>query len=292
MKKFLFFALLAIDCYGQSVLEDAQGKSGMYSLKGGGNVKLNFSDAAATLAYARPFANSDSGFRFGYSVTGKSNGGVASLVSKGEFVPTVSASMVVGYRNWLFEPLRSTDTADKGEDGVFLEIAPSYSQFKTIDTSLAYDKQLKKDNFWGGMVALSYAARYHNVLASGRVQAERKSNFDDLKSVQVADERIVYSSTTQKRSLVTTNPYRLGALTDFVTYSARLDMVAIPDFFHNRIGLDFNLKMPALETDFTVVPGMGILLTENGAPSKVVGGLSVAFPDDKISLGLIAGYNF
>ena len=292
MKRLLMLALLSIDCFGQSVLEDAQGKSGMYSFKGGGNIQLDFSGASATMAYAKPFSNSDSGIRFGFSASGKSEDGVANFVSRGKFAPTVSASMVVGYRNWLFEPLRSTDTADKGEDGVFLEIAPSFSPFRTIDTSLAYADQLQTNDFWGFSAALSYAARYHDFMYSSRLEADRISNYDDLDFVEVSDERILYSSATQKRSLITSNAYKLGPLTDLLTYSARFDVVAIPDFFRNRIGLDFNVKFPTLEYGLSVSPGFGVLLTESGAPSKIVGGLSVAYADHHTNLGMIAGYNF
>ena len=287
MKTILLVAFLSIACFGQAALQDAQGKSGIYSMDGGGNFKINFSEASATLAYSTP--KDTHKVSYGISVSSKSNEGVASLVSEGKLVPTISASLIIRYRG---TELDLNQTTDKGDHYFYLEVAPTYSQFKTIDTAKELPKQIEKTRSVGFSSATSWVYRFHNMVTSCRLQAENSSNYSDLSSVRIVDEEEIFTDSTSRRYISKVGDYRLGAIKNSWGFSARADAVFVPDLFGNRIGFNYNLRLPEINESLEFTNGFGVLLTEKDNPTQVVGGVSVAFRDNKMSTGLVAGYNF
>jgi hypothetical protein len=120
----------------------------------------------------------------------------------------------------------------------------------------------------------------------------RRNNSDDLDSVSVEDQSFTSSSGTTQRRAFSSKTALSGDYKEFIAVPLNTDVVWFPGRFDSRIAIDFFTRSNLGSTDRKFVPGVGLFLTKEKSPTKVVGGISFSYDDGKPRVGLIGGYHF
>ncbi|MCA1618064.1 MAG: hypothetical protein LC795_01870 [Acidobacteria bacterium] len=200
------------------------------------------------------------------------------------------------------------------------------ASYKLLNTGGAFADQIRKQNFDGFSATVAYnalitldsvkelrkqrealrAARRNNldppeltpreskgsVILGISLGVKRANNIDDLKSTDVEDQIFTSSSETTQRSAFAKQTVLRGDYKEYIAVPLNTDVVWYPGRFRSRIAFDFFTRSNLGSTDRKFVPGAGVFLTKEGKPTKVVGGISLAYDDGKARLGLVSGFHF
>jgi hypothetical protein len=297
MKKIIFilFTLIIFQPYinAQTGFEDAESKSSII-LDRNGVSKFNITDASIKIGYL--FHNSESRYRFGIDVSGKAENGIAALFENDNIAPNANLNLTLGYQTILSQSLNDSIINTSNlivDDWLTIQIGYNKAQYKLFDPLKAKEDQIQKRNFDGFNITGYYNILFkYNYFLGISIGFAKLNNYQSLKEVELIDKTIIIDELGFQRYINKTQKLRRG---DFNTVNHILfnfDAVWIPKFFSNRIGIDVFGRYDKIEGTDSFTPGLGIFITQDGAPTHVIGGISFSYKDKDLKIGLISGFNF
>jgi hypothetical protein len=197
----------------------------------------------------------------------------------------------------------------KAFDWISLRVAYKRARYKLLDETAAFANQVRKQNFDGYSATLAYnrvitlddlsKAGLENAKGSKgslifgvSIGVERRNNSDDLNSVDLEDQSFTSSSGTTQRRAVSKQTVLSGEYKEFIGVPLNTDVVYFPGALNSRVAIDFFTRSDLATTGRKFVPGVGLFLTKEKSPTKVVGGISFSFEDGKPKVGLVGGFHF
>ena len=192
-------------------------------------------------------------------------------------------------------------------DQLDLRVGASRSQHRLLAPDAAFGDQVVTEKPVALTALVSYSIEYGSspggawprVLGIG-VGAERRDNSGALSSVDLRD--VVFSSESDpssgRRVVRTGEVVRKvlrGTLDEYNAFVASTDFVLYPPQFKNRVGVNAFTRYASggagVDDEFT--PGIGAMLVKEGAPRKVLGGISLAWKRTRDpEVDLVVGFNF
>lgn len=282
--------------HAQRVFEDAGGDTSIFLESGGGFIRANVTESSVRASYL--FDVSNKPYRFGFEVFGKLSGKVANIFQEDRPAPGAGVRISVGKKHLFSERPTGVPLATRrlSDDWLTLQFGYTRARYTLLSEERSFADQVGKKNFDGFSATLAYNALFRSqrgpVLWGISGGAERKNNIEDLDEVEVNDE--VFSSSegnTQRSVIFRRNAFR-GTYTEKIAVPIQSDLVWFPAKFQSRIGTNFFVRSNIGEGNKYIEPGVGLFLSEDGAPTRVIAGISVSVREGKGRVGLIAGFNF
>jgi hypothetical protein len=299
LKQILAAAAMTILCclssFGQTAFEDASGNSSIVLKDQGGFARVNVSDSSVKLAYL--FDMSNRSVYYGFEVSGKLSNDFAGLFSSGTPTPEARFSALVGKR-FIFsqKPTGNPTEGALTDDWITLRTGYRRARYKILSEDSVFADQVRKKNFDGFSTLLSYNALFRNsngpILFGASTGAERRNNIDDLDEVEVNDQVFTSSDGSTQRSVIASQKAFTGVYKESTAIPIYTDLVWFPKQFESRIGLNAFTRSNVGKGNKNFEPGIGLFFTQEGSPTRVLGGISISARDGKARVGLVAGYNF
>jgi len=292
-------ALTMLVCFStahaQDAFEDEKGDSSIFLKDGGGFAHVNVSDTSVKLGHI--FERTDKNYFFGFEVTGKLSGDFASLFESHKPSPEAKFNAFIG-RKFLFSK-KPNDQPTKGpltDDWLTFRMGYRRARYKLLDEGNTFANQVRKQSFDGFSAIVAYNAQFKSkrgpYIFGVTGGAERRNNVDDLDEVEVNDQVFTSLSGTTQRSVVAKQTALTGTYKEMTAVPIRTDFVWFPAQFKSQIGLNFFTRSNVGQGDKNFEPGVGLFFSKEGAPTRVIGGISISLRDGKARVGLVAGYNF
>jgi hypothetical protein len=194
-------------------------------------------------------------------------------------------------------------------DWIGVRVAYKRARYKLLDKAAVFANQVRKQNFDGYSATLAYnrvitldklskaaleqAKRSKgSVILGVSIGVERRNTSDDLDSVDLEDQSFTSSSGTTQRRAVSKQTVLNGEYKEFIAVPLNTDVVYLPGALNSRVAIDFFTRSDLGTTGRKFVPGVGLFLTKEKSPTKVVGGISFSFEDGKPKVGLVGGFHF
>jgi hypothetical protein len=262
------------------------------ALRGGGLLNVNFADANVSFGLVRQVSTDR--WRVGIDGALKAKDGLVSLVDDGFALRSGDIGGFVGY-----DFLPKNSVIEYG----FLAGRVKYTR-ATLDILPDNSTTLEVLNtkFNGGTAGVVYNALLDTARGKGggeeflvgiAVDYGRRHNADTLDSVQVCEDSHSVTTTTQTvRRVSECKEASRGAYSTSNRVTAAVDLLWYQRWSSNRVALAFLGRYDELKHDTAFVPGLGIFVTESGAPLKVQGGFTIEAVDHKVRLGLQVGFPF
>ncbi|MEW6774498.1 MAG: hypothetical protein AB1304_10930 [Bacteroidota bacterium] len=279
---------------GQSMFEDSKGKSAIF-LPNGGTFGLNIADGSIRLSFAQNVSTSP--IFLGLDVSGKTNDGVLSLISKGNISPGAKVNGVIGVK----ELFRKSDIFD---GWIALKAGYEGSAFKLYNPDSAFSKQITKTTFNSFVTSLSFNLKIHgNKLLAVSVGYQKSNNYSDLDDIELIDKKIITDSATNTtRTYETKTKAKVGDYKAFQQIPINLDYFWTPKNLP-RIGFYHYWRNAYSIEDkkFTNGFGTGIYLLKKNHPLSSIAGVVFEVKDiTKLSenygkgfvVNIVASYNF
>jgi hypothetical protein len=310
-------AITFVPAQAQMPFQDAKG-NGSILLSDGGFVQLNLADPSVRIGYLHDLSSQR--WSVGFDVSGKLTGSRASLLNKNQVSPDVKVGFTFG-RKYLFahrldlsdpsdvQKLKDAQTKavshgakpsdDFGEywkalpyDRLALQIGYAFKQYSLFDANAAFEKEVFKKDFHSPSAAVVYSIQLNgSSLYGAALGIGRSNNSSDLTEVDVRDiNSTTFSSTV--REVVRTRPVLRGDFKQSTSVYLNSDYVWYPRTTFSRIGVDFYTRSVFTGIDKGFHPGIGVFLSEKGAPTRVLGGVTVSYDQGKASVALVAGFSF
>jgi len=177
-------------------------------------------------------------------------------------------------------------------DQVAFQLGYTRAQYQLYSESVPFGQQVYKRDFDGLSGSIVY-----NLLPSGghslwgvAAGLKRSNNFDNLTEVEVRDISTVVDNGIE-RQVVRVRKARRGDFKESTDFFTNGDYVWWPSRFDSRIAMDIFVRTTPGGVDTHVRAGLGVFLTEKGAPTRAIGGLSVLFGGET-KVALFAGIPF
>jgi hypothetical protein len=194
-------------------------------------------------------------------------------------------------------------------DWISLRVAYKRARYKLLDEAAAFANQIRKQNFDGYSATLAYnrvitldnlsktalenaKGSKGSVILGVSIGVERRNSSDDLDSVDIEDQSFTSSSGTTQRRSVSKQTVLSGEYKEFIAVPLNTDVVYFPGALNSRVAIDFFTRSDLGTTGRKFVPGVGLFLTKEKSPTKVVGGISFSFDQGKPKVGLVGGFHF
>lgn len=181
----------------------------------------------------------------------------------------------------------------KGFDRLTFQGRYAFQQFNLFNPAAPFASQLTKKDFRSPSAELIYT-RYigGGKLFGVSIGVEKANNSGDLTEVDIRD-YITGTSGPTTREFGRTRKALLGDFRQYTRSFVNADFAVFPKKFKRRIGVNLFARSEIAGENKGVRPGIGIFLSEKGAPTKVIGGVSFSVDNNgKANLALTAGYNF
>ncbi len=291
MTLFFFFSPLL---KAQSGFEDSEGKSSIIYLESGGIGKINITDANIKLCYLHHV--SDEYFRYGGEVMGKASNGISTLFEKKDIAPEAKIRASLGYQ-WILSAKPSGEVEEDNtmivDDWTTIQVGYSHGQYRIVNPRNSFDHQIEKQKFDGFSIVGYYNLLFkHNFFLGVSIGLDRQNNYGSLEEVEVTDRTVTFDTSGFSRSIVTTESLRRGEFIVNNHFLANYDIMWIPGFLNYRMGIDLFGRYDRGGGNSNFKPGIGLFITEKGAPTKVVGGITFESVDHVLRIGLMTGINF
>jgi hypothetical protein len=121
---------------------------------------------------------------------------------------------------------------------------------------------------------------------------ERRNNIGDLKEIEIEDQTFTSTSGTTERRALSRQQVLDGVYKEFIAVPLNTDVVWHPRPLAGRVGINFFTRSNLGNVNREFVPGVGVFITQEGAPTKVVGGISFSIKDGNGRVGLVGGFHF
>jgi hypothetical protein len=295
MKNFIYsiigFIFLTPIIIAQSGFEDADGKSSVI-LGEGGTGRINISDANIKVSYL--YRNSKSYFRFGIEFTGKAENGFAPLFQNENIAPNAGGKISFGYQ-WILskKPKGEPITSIFVDDWLTLQIGYNRAQYKLFFPNNAMSTQIQKQDFDGYNITGYYNILFkQNFFLGLSLGFNKENNYQSLKEIEITDKSIIIDSSGFQRSTNNTFKIREGTYKTSNHVLFNYDLIWVPDFMKDLIGIDIFGRYDKDPDNNNFTPGIGIFITQRGAPTQVIGGISFSYEQKELKIGFISGYNF
>lgn len=229
------------------------------------------------------------------------------LLKKGETLPKPkTAKNLVEYLGEVTESglLRGIDTGQIFDLPELKKFAPNFSrilfqggysfkQYNLYSPTATFDNQIHKKNFHSPSAQLIYFRQLTGrKLLGASVGVQRSNNIGDFTEVEVRDfTSAVSGSTTREVSRI--RKALRGDYKESTKAFINTDFAWFPAALESRIGVNFFTRSGLTGNEKGFRPGIGLFLSEKGAPTRVVGGVSVSLDNNrKANVALTAGFNF
>ena len=291
------FAALCLSLAGASSLsaqrtgfEAGDGSTSIF-LQNSGAISFNVADTSIRFAYARRV--SDSLTFWGLEAVGKPSDGIADYFQKGKPASNAGGSVMFG-RHFVDIDNRTGNEVLKDHWVVF---QGTYNR-SSINNVAAADAGNRKINFDGYGATVAYNARFAphgdgtGMLFGISAGVERRNNLEDLTPVTIDIQ--VASAVTATQTTITKQEKTgyFGPYHQYVAAPLYTDLVFLPLRFKSRIAFDAFTRSDLAHSMRSFSPGVGVFYTAEGQPTKVIGGVSAAYADGNLRIGLVAGFNF
>lgn len=312
-------AASVVSSQAQTPFQDAKG-NGSVLLNDGGFIQFNVADPSIRIGYIHDISSQKRPWSIGFDVSGKLNGSRASLLNKNQVAPDVKLSFTLGRKYLITHRLDVSNQRDLerlqlaraeavkngakpsddfGEyfhalpyDRLALQIGYAYKEYSLFDANAPFDKQVFKKKFHNPSAALVYSIQLSgSQLLGASLGIGKSNNSGALTEVDVRDiNSATFSSTV--REVVRTRPVLRGDFQQSTSVFLNSDYVWYPRTTFSRVGVDFYTRSVFTGIDKGFHPGIGFFLSEKGAPTRVLGGVTVSYDQGKASVALIAGFSF
>ena len=223
----------------------------------------------------------------------------ARLFDGEDIAPEAAAKIVIGW-----QPVKIKSEKEAMEDSTpdipdrwfSLEVGYGRGEYRLIDPGAGPGAQLTTKTQDRGMVTLyGNALLAGNFLAGASLGYSQTNNYSRLRKVDLIETKIVNQSDTMTQVTQRTITGREGEYREFGEFTVNADIMWVAGIFNNRVGVDVFARYTSPEgEENTFEPGIGFFVLKAGAPSRIVAGITAKHDDaeDRIKLGLAAGYNF
>lgn len=172
---------------GQSIFEDRKGSSAIF-LPSGGTFRLNTADASLKFSFANRLSSKK--IFYGFDVSGKTNDGILSLISKGNISPGAKVNGIIGLQE-LFPESKLLD------GWLALKIGYEGSSFKLFNSDSIFANQINKTSFNTLTTSLAFNMKIGaNKLIGLSVGYQKVNNYQDLDEIELTDTKIIKDSAT------------------------------------------------------------------------------------------------
>lgn len=278
---------LCINAAAQGAFEDSEGKSGIVLNTGGAGI-INITNGSAKIAYV--YINTTSHWRFGAEIQGSLTKGIGSLFVEKSVAAQAGGKATIGYQHLLSEkPTPGSTPVFFKDDWLYMQLGFSRASNALFDREV---NAITKRPFDGYSAML-----YYNVLISNgsfligvAAGFDRQNNSTELTPVEIIDGTPVVSG----RTLTSSTDALEGDYKESNHLVANADIVWLPNFLGNRIGVDLfgRFDANATEKSSTFKPGFGLFINEAGNPTHVIGGISFESVSGKLRVGIMGGFHF
>jgi hypothetical protein len=185
---------------------------------------------------------------------------------------------------------------DMNHDQIDLQIGYTKSSFPIFDpTGTTLKNQIQPTDSQGLSAILSYSAEYIDVprVLGIAVGIQRRNNSEDLRKITLQDTSFNFTEGSTRREGIRTKSALIGPLETFTATVVNTDFVVLPREFKSRLGINLFTRNTIVSRNWNTRYGLGVFLTQNGVPRKIIGGVSVTNGDKRqANVNLFAGYNF
>jgi hypothetical protein len=273
---------------GQVIFESSSGSSSIV-LNNVGAAGINFGDKSVKLGYLRQVSGAPlENWLFGFNLEAKAVNGFAELFEDSRLsAKEGSGSLLAGY-SWESEDPR-----------IIYSLLAGQLRYTRSDLPLAGKSDagvtVVENEVFSGLVAGLY---YNTYLASLPVPGEflvgigarygDRNNFESLKKGEVCEE--IPSPVDQEANVraQSCKDARFGDYKEASEVSADLDVLWYQTWAKNRIAFGFLGRYDGAKED-RFVPGVGVFLTKEKAPLKVLGGLTLERKEGDWRVGFQVG---
>lgn len=295
----IVFFLHLNNAKAQAFFEDTEGKSSI-NLPIGGIARINTADKSLKFGYY--YERSDKDVVFGLDASGKSNNGIAPLVSSKKLCPEAKFNFNLGFKN-----ISTGDSNPSAYDYLNIKFGIGAAKYKLLDVNATFEQQITSESFNKINFGLSYNYLLNgNMIFGIYVGYDKTNNISSLEKLTIKETTI--NSTDSTGTIVRTSESEYtawkGQFKSIDQFSLYLDYVYIPDFINNRVALSVYLRSGFNSENNITNVGLGIYLNKECEPLKIVGGIIYEVQDlfdakdvgsslgKRGTLSLIVGYNF
>ena len=274
----------------QTIFQSADGESSL-ALRNGGLIHVNFGDASVSFGLVREVSTDP--WRVGFDGKLKAKDGFVSLVKDGfalregeltgfagrQFLTnSVLQHQLVGgrfrYARGSFDILT--------EDSVTLE--PTTAKFNGVTAGVFYNAFFDTARGAGGG---------QEFLLGIAMDYGRRHNVNTLEDAEVCEQtRSLTTTTGSIRTVADCTEVSLGGYETSNRFTASIDLLWYQEWSANRVAVAFLGRFDELKNDTPFVPGVGVFITESGAPLRMQGGVTLEVVDEKVRLGVQVGFPF
>jgi hypothetical protein len=251
------------------------------------NAVFNVTDSKFTVGYL--YEPLGPGPLFGLSVFGKPSSSVSDQIFNTKPQGSVGGTLSVGRHVWLANKLHFTD------DWWAAQFTYTHSATEFVTDA---NTQPQKRTFDGAKGLLTYnfyrPVKKTTLLAGLSLGVSKNNNVDDLKPVTI-DTLVLQSATGISPSFEaakSTSGYS-GAYRTYTGVPIYSDVVIIPHPSAIKwLSLDLFTRSNAAHFNRFVEGGVGLFIAEPDKPTKVLGGITLAWKNGAPTLGVVAGWGF
>lgn len=276
----------------QSAYQDADSHTSIYLLDGNANLTYNVSSSQFTVGLLRmpsgqlpEFSWKNRGIA-GINFSGKPSTSLSNQIfQSGNSPASISGGGVIGFHRWAAPP-KSTGTF--ADDWFLVNVNYTRSTFSTL-TSSSTTATAQHFNGFTIMPTYNFALQPNGVtmLIGASAGVSKTNNSDQLKKVSIN----TTDSQSGSVSVVESSDAYMGNYAESYNVPVYFDFVIIPTKLE-WISLDAFERANTLKTDGYTEAGFGIFVAQPNKPTKVLGGISLAWKDGKQSIGIVGGWAF
>jgi hypothetical protein len=295
MSKYLWGAavivLIASGSSAQTIFQSSDGESSL-ALRDGGLIHVNFGDGSVSFGLVRQVSTDR--WQLGFDGKLKAKDSFVSLVKDGfalregelsgfagrQFLPDDSAlqyQFVGGrfrYARGSFDVLPEDSTT----------LVPATTKFNGVTAGVFYNAFFDTAKGDGGG---------HEFLFGVAFDYGRRHNVDSLDEVEVCEEtRSLTTAAGTVRRVSDCTEASIGMYRTSNRFTASVDVLWYQAWSSNRLAFAFLGRYNDMKNDTPFVPGLGVFITESGAPLKMQGGVTFEVVDKKPRLGVQVGFPF
>lgn len=279
---------------GQSIFEDSKGKSAIF-LPNGGTFGLNIADASIKLSFSQSVSTSP--IFLGLDVSGKTNDGVLSLISKGIISPGAKVNGAIGVKE-LFKKY------DRLDGWLTLKVGYEGSTFKLYKPDNVFSKQIEKTIFNSFVTSLNFNMKIDgNKLLALSLGYQKANNYGDLDDIELTDEKTITDTTKNiTRTYETKTKAKIGDYKVYQQIPINVDYFWTPKNlprvgFYHYWRTAYSIEDKKFQNGF----GTGIYLLKKNNPLSSIAGVifevkDIAKLNENYGKGfvvnIVASYNF
>ena len=276
----------------QSAFQSGNGRTSLY-LQGTSAATLNFGESKVSFGRYLRFTNRE--LVLGYEVFAKASSGATTLFSSQIKVPEGGGSFVIGWHQKVDLNRPPNPSGSTSDQWALLDLGYSRSLFYVSDAAVHPDNAKR---YFNRVRAIGVYNRVQGGFAFGvAAGAERRNNLDTLKAVtfQTAILPAVTGGTTE---IVKTQSGFLGSYAQYIAAPLYTDIVYVvpkltaPGFKKTSIAVDGFTRFDLAPAYRSADGGIGLFITEKGAPTKAYGGVTASWNGGKAKLAVVASYVF